>query len=322
MDSPLTLMEVFQEINDPRRCQGTRHPLQAILCLTTVAILSGLPTMDGVVQFGQERGHAFLRLLGFTRRRGPSKATLSRVFAALDPIAFDAALCRWVRGRTAGQRQAHVALDGKALRGSHEGELPGVHLLTAYATEVQIALGQLRVDGKTNEHKAALEFLGVIPIRGKVVTADAMFTHRDFCAKVRDRGGDYLLPVKENQPHLRTDIEAAFDAPTAGLSPPTVSGAAAEHSHRDHAQQGPRADRAADHCDHDLAERVPGLAGCGAGVPADTGTDDRTPNDGGSGLWNHQFETGAGVGASAVGPGAWALGDRKPSALGPRRGRG
>ncbi|MGE5755464.1 MAG: ISAs1 family transposase, partial [Planctomycetaceae bacterium] len=73
---------------------------------------------------------------------------------------------------------------------------------------------------KTNEHKTALQLLGVVPVKDKVLTGDAMFTHRDVCAAVIDGGGDYVLPVKENQPTFGTDIAAAFAAPEAGLSPP------------------------------------------------------------------------------------------------------
>ena len=84
---------------------------------------------------------------------------------------------------------------------------------------VKAVLAQLRVDAKTNEHKAALELLGVLPLKGKVVSGDAMFTHRDVCATVIEGGGDYVLPVKENQPTLAKDIAAAFAEPEAGLSP-------------------------------------------------------------------------------------------------------
>jgi predicted transposase YbfD/YdcC len=76
------------------------------------------------------------------------------------------------------------------------------------------------VDAKTNEHKAALELLGVLPVQGKILTGDAMFTHRDVCAAVLEGGGDYVLPVKENQPTLSKDIAAIFTEPEAGLSPP------------------------------------------------------------------------------------------------------
>ena len=93
-------------------------------------------------------------------------------------------------------------------------------MVSAYAPHVKAVLAQLRVDAKTNEHKAALELLGVLTVRGKVVTGDAMFTHRDVCSAVIRDGGDYVLPVKDNQPTLSRDVAAAFAEPEAGLSPP------------------------------------------------------------------------------------------------------
>ena len=93
-------------------------------------------------------------------------------------------------------------------------------MVAAYAPKAQAVLGQIRVDAKTNEHKAALELLGIVPIKGKVVSGDAMFTHRDVCTEVIKGGGDYILPVKENQPTLRSHIAAVFAEPVAGLSPP------------------------------------------------------------------------------------------------------
>jgi predicted transposase YbfD/YdcC len=81
--------------------------------------------------------------------------------------------------------------------------VPGVHLLTAYVPAAAAVLKQVRVDAKTNEHKAALKLLGVLPVRGKLITGDAMFTPRDFAQEVRDQGGDYLLIVKDNQSELK-----------------------------------------------------------------------------------------------------------------------
>jgi hypothetical protein len=115
---------------------------------------------------------------------------------------------------------AVVSLDGKALRGSATGEAPAVHLLAAYAPQAAAVLGQLPVGATTNEHKAALELLGILPpLNGAVVTADAMFTHRDVCAAIRGRGGDYLLPVKDNQATLQADIRAALTDGEPGVSP-------------------------------------------------------------------------------------------------------
>ena len=110
-------------------------------------------------------------------------------------------------------------IDGKTPRGAADGSTPGVHLLTAYAPKVAEVLAQLRVDVKTNEHKASLELLGVLPLGGAVVTADAMPTHADFAQAVVDGGGDHVLPVKLNQPRLLADITLAFQTPE-GLSPP------------------------------------------------------------------------------------------------------
>ena len=87
-------------------------------------------------------------------------------------------------------------------------------------------LGQVRVDATTNEHKAALRLLGILPpLDGAVVTADALFTHRDVCAAIRERGGDYLLPAKDNQARLQADIRTALED-RAGVSPLPATAAA------------------------------------------------------------------------------------------------
>lgn len=220
MDAAITLLELLGSLDDPRSPRGKRHPLDALLALAVVAMLAGQTTYEAIVQYGKERGWPFLQLLGFTRRRGLCKATYSRVFRRIDAVAFEAAVGQWVRARLKPDDARHLAIDGKCLRGSRDGATPGVHLVAAYAPDVEAVVGQIRVDAATNEHKAALELLGVLPLRGRVVTADAMSTHRDVCAAVLGGGGDYLLPAKDNQPTLVSDIAAAFAGPPAGLSPP------------------------------------------------------------------------------------------------------
>ena len=220
MEADMTLMELLEGLEDPRRRQGRRHPLPALLGLAVVAMLAGMTSYDAIVQYGKERGWKFRELLGFTTKKGLCKATYSRVFRRIDVAAFEARVGQWIQGRLGPGDTPHLSIDGKTARGSRDGDTPGVHLVSAYAPEVKAVLAQLRVDAKTNEHKAALELLGVLPLKGKVVTGDAMFTHRDVCAKVIGAGGDYFLPVKENQPTLAQDIAAAFAEPLAGLSPP------------------------------------------------------------------------------------------------------
>jgi hypothetical protein len=220
MEAHISLMELLEGIPDPRRARGKRHPLPALLGLAVVAMLAGMTSYEAIVQYGKERGWGFLRHLGFTTRWGLCKATYSRVFRRLDVADFEARVGRWIGGRLGRDDAPHIAVDGKTARGSRDGTTPGVHLVSAYAPEVKAVLAQLRVDAKTNEHKAALELLGVLALKGKVVTGDAMFTHRDVCTQVTEAGGDYILPAKENQPTLCRDIAAAFAEPEAGLSPP------------------------------------------------------------------------------------------------------
>jgi len=220
MEAHASLMELLEGLHDPRRAQGKRHPLPALLGLAVVAMLAGMNGYEAIVQYGKERGWDFLRHLGFTTRWGLCKATYSRVFRRIDVDDFETRVSRWIQGRLGPDDAPHIAIDGKTARGSRDGGTPGVHLVSAYAPDVKAVLAQLRVDAKTNEHKAALELLGVLPLKGKVVTGDAMFTHRDVCATVVQGHGDYLLPVKENQPTLAKDIAAVFAEPQAGLSPP------------------------------------------------------------------------------------------------------
>jgi DDE_Tnp_1-associated/Transposase DDE domain len=220
MEADISLMELLEGLHDPRRAQGRRHPLPALLGLAVVAMLAGMTSYEAIVQYGKERGWDFLQHLGFTTRWGLCKATYSRVFRRIDVADFEVRLGRWVQARLAPGDAPHLSIDGKTARGSRDGDTPGAHLVSAYAPDVKAVLAQLRVDAKTNEHKAALELLGVLPLKGKVVTGDAMFTHRDVCAAVIASQGDYVLPVKDNQPTLGKDIAAAFAEPEAGLSPP------------------------------------------------------------------------------------------------------
>jgi hypothetical protein len=220
MEAQASLMELLEGLHDPRRAQGKRHPLPALLGLAVVGMLAGMTSYEAFVQYGKERGWEFLRLLGFTTRWGLCKATYSRVFRRIDVVDFEERVGRWIAARLGPHDAPHLSIDGKTARGSRDGGTPGVHLVSAYAPDVKAVLAQLRVDAKTNEHKAALELLGVLPLKDKVVTGDAMFTHRDVCSSVIEGGGDYVLPAKENQPTLVKDIAAVFAKPEAGLSPP------------------------------------------------------------------------------------------------------
>lgn len=216
MPTPLSLLEALALVPDPRSRHGRIHPLVAVLGLTVTALMAGCRSLAAVAQFGRDRGNAVAFPLGFRRGKTPNASALGKVFRRLDVAALEAALSAWLAGR--GADTGHLALDGKTLRGSADGDVPGRHLVAAYATAHAAVVGQLEVARTTNEHKAALQLLGVLPLAGRVVTADAMFTHRDVCDTITHAGGDYLLAVKDNQGTLKADLEHEF-ADGANCSP-------------------------------------------------------------------------------------------------------
>jgi hypothetical protein len=210
MAPEISLYEAFGEVPDPRDPSGKRHPLQAILTLTTVAMLSGCRSLYAIAQFGRDRGRAFALELGFTYKQTPCCTTLHYLFTRLDRQQFEAAIRKWLACQRA-RGWNTVSVDGKTLRGTQGHEIAGVHLLAAYAHEAKLVLEQIPVDGKTNEHKTALKMMNMLPLKGKVVLGDALFCQRDLSMKISKKGGDWIWPVKANQPELRASLELAFE---------------------------------------------------------------------------------------------------------------
>jgi hypothetical protein len=203
-----------------------------MLQVAVVAMLCGARSLYAVAQWARERvdeDAEALVPLGLPAGRSPSVATLHRVFKRLDVVAFEQALGRWLE-RTGVEQVSALALDGKTLRGIHGDEVPGVHLVAAYAHEGGSVLGQVAAPGKGQELAAATAVLATVPLAGRVVTADALLTQRARCEQIVGRGGDYVLPVDANQPSLLTEIAEAF-SPVAGRAagrrrcpdPPTLA---------------------------------------------------------------------------------------------------
>jgi hypothetical protein len=216
MAAAISLYEAFADVPDPREASGKRHSLQAVLTLTSVAMLSGCRSLYAIAQFGRDRGLEFAHELGFTHKQTPCCATLHYLFARLDRSKFETAIRNWLAGQSA-RGWKTLSVDGKTLRGTQGHEIAGVHLLAAYAHETRQVLEQIPVDAKTNEHKTALQLLNMIPLKGKVIVGDAMFCQRDLSMKISKKGGDWIWPVKDNQPELKAALELAFE--DAKLSP-------------------------------------------------------------------------------------------------------
>jgi hypothetical protein len=271
MSAPLSLLEVLAEIPDPRSRHGRRHPLSAVLSLAVVAMLAGAKSYQAIAQFGREKGFALAHLLGFTRGKTPTKSTFSVLFRVLDVQAFEQALSRWIASHLPEGQDKLISLDGKTARGSRDGDVPGHHLVAAYCAEAQAVLAQLQVDAKTNEHKAALQLLGVLPVQGNLITGDALFCQRDLCAAITAAGGDYLFTVKDNQPSLAVDIRAGLALQeqaqrlAAAFPPGGPSGGTRRAGGHDHRQRT-RSHRETDPPEHHDSDQASGLGGPSARI--------------------------------------------------------
>jgi DDE_Tnp_1-associated len=228
------LLSFLAEIPDPRSRHGRRHRLSAILALVCCAIMSGARSYAAIGRWGQDQDITLMHRLGFTRRP-PKAGGIRKVLIALDVKAFEAALTRWAEAnlrppvaRGPASREA-FALDGKSVRGSFDGPETAVHRLSLMAHESGLTLAQMAVpnvvEDKTNEHKAALRMLAGVALEGRVVTGDAILCQRDLSQEVIDAKGHFLGFVKENQPTLLDDIEAAFAPAVEGAFSPSAAAA-------------------------------------------------------------------------------------------------
>ena len=218
---PKPLIEVFAEIPDFRRRQGTRHPLAAIFSLACCAMLCGYRSYSAIAEWGRNYGTGIAHALGLTHQT-PCAATLHTVFRHVERNTLEAQLGAWAEGVVAttppapSAGDAAIALDGKTLRGSRKQGAPGVHLLSALSHHLGLTLAQQAVDDKTNEITQVETVLRQLVLQDRVVTMDALLTQRHVAQTIVDGGGDYVMIVKDNQPQLRADIELVFTLPPAG----------------------------------------------------------------------------------------------------------
>lgn len=136
-----SLLKALSQVPDPRSAHGRRHPLGAILALSVCAMASGARSIYAIAQWGRMQSPETLRELGFSRDRTPAVSTLHNVFSNMDADAFELALGEWIESLLGAEEEA-IAIDGKALRGIHGDELPGVRLVAAYTHNGCLVVGQ------------------------------------------------------------------------------------------------------------------------------------------------------------------------------------
>jgi predicted transposase YbfD/YdcC len=211
MTEKIALMSHFIDLTDPRRAQGKRHLLSDILTLTICAVLSGANTWVEIEEYGESKQdwlETFLKL----PHGIPSHDTLSDVFARLNPVELEAGFQRWVSSIATAITDAPIRIDGKVLRGSgdaSQGKKP-LHLVSAWVSEVNLILGQVKTDDKSNEITAIPELLKLLVLEGALVTIDAMGTQTDIAEQIVKQGGDYLLAIKGNHKTMLQDLDDLF----------------------------------------------------------------------------------------------------------------
>src|SRR5437016_7678956 len=210
----------FRRLPDPRVVGRTRHLLGDIVVMAIGAVIADCDDWSDIAQFAQKRQAWFRRFLKLPGGI-PSHDTFERVFAALDSRAFQRCCVAWFRAVAELVGFDHLAIDGKTLRGSATAKLGPLHVVSAWATQAKLSLGQVAVDKKSNEITAIPQLLELLDLHGALVTIDAMGCQKAIAQKIIDGGGDYVLTVKDNQEHLLADIQQtlmdACDQEFAGM---------------------------------------------------------------------------------------------------------
>ena len=210
------LLALLAGMTDSRKPRGIRHPLLTVLAISVGGILCGARSFSGIAQWAMELTPAQLQQFGSGRRRPPSEPTIRRVLQSIEAKAVDERLGGWTfkHGMAAGKA---IAIDGKAQRGSGDGEHKPFHLVSAVVHGIGLVVAQHRVDDKTNEITSVEPLLEGRDIAQSVITGDAMFAqHKIARFLVEDKEADYFFMLKDNQPTLRRQIESL---PAEAFSP-------------------------------------------------------------------------------------------------------
>jgi len=210
-----TLPAVFAAVPDPRSRHGQRYDLPFLLTCLVAALLCGCDSLDAVGQWTHDRRTLLRRHCGPRRHLTPTGSLYRRLLPRLSAAHLEAALAAWVRQTRPLRDREPVAFDGKVVRGAVTITQPAPHLLSVSTHETGETLLQVRVDDKTNEIPVAQEVLPHLPLRGCVVTADALHTQTATAQVILDQQADYLLVVKDNQPRLHAELAAYFADPRA-----------------------------------------------------------------------------------------------------------
>ena len=234
------LFDILCEIPDPRKARGVRHKIQGILATALCSVLAGARSITAMAEWAAEQSPQTLRRLGSKYGRPPSDRTYRRTFAVIDVEELDRRTGGWMAAQQKSLAATALAIDGKTVRGSGDGDNSALHLLSAIVHGSGVVVAQVSVGAKTNEITKVEPLFEPCNIQGAVVTADALLTQKRIAKHLVDeKKADYVFTVKDNQPTLKRDIAIlgleAFppSAPNAGQGPRAAGAAGDLDEHGD-----------------------------------------------------------------------------------------
>lgn len=206
------LLVTFTRVPDPR-ANNARHYLEEILCIAVCAVIAGADSFTDIEAFGRSKEAWFRKFLRLPHGI-PRHDTFNRVFASLNPGAWQACFLEWVRSLNLPASTAPVdtiAVDGKTARRSGGRDFSALHTVSAWSSEHGVVLGQAQVREKSNEITVIPDLLEALDIAGATVTIDAMGTQKQIAWVIREHHADYVLALKENHPRLHEDVRWLFE---------------------------------------------------------------------------------------------------------------
>ena len=208
----INIIEHFEELSDPRRkCKNILHQFKDILFIAICAILAGADNWVAVATFGKEKKEWLSQYLKLPHGI-PSHDVFSSVFSKLSIENFQDCFASWVKSICDLFPNEVIPIDGKTLRRSHDekSDLKAAHVVSAWASQNQMVLGQVKTEEKSNEITAIPKLLEMLELKGTLVTIDAMGCQKKIVNKIIDKGANYLIAVKDNQPKLFDEIKEVF----------------------------------------------------------------------------------------------------------------